>query len=490
MEVKEPSLTSSSKRALLICHEAIGENMAGPAVRCTEMAGALRRHLDVTLAHPGHSMGEDLGFHLATYDRFNPRSLAPLVDWADVVILHCYLLHRLPFLRDSGKPIVVDVYDPFTFENIEHRRHLLGQDQLKAGAADLAILNNALRSGDFYVCANERQRDFWLGMLLANGRVNPFTYGNDRTLRRLVDVVPFGISSTPPQATRRALKGIHPKIGADDKLLLWGGGLWDWFDPITLVKAVARVCNRRSDVKLFFMAKQHIDPAVVPAMRTATRAMEMSRQLGLSDEHIFFGDWVPYRDRANYLLEADIGVSLHLDGVETRLAFRTRLMDCIWAGLPILATGGDSLSEVVAAEGLGRIVPPGDADAVAEAILSMLAEEGLRSRLAPDFARVAGRFTWEEVTKPLVRYLLDPVYSDDRRRSAVVPRDCPSTEESAVEGTERISLRTLSSKAWRRLRSGGVRAIWWDFQNFAEWWGAYRLYRGSRGGPPRGGTGA
>ena len=27
--------------------------------------------------------------------------------------------------------------------------------------------------GDFFVCASERQRDYWLGMLAAEGRITP-----------------------------------------------------------------------------------------------------------------------------------------------------------------------------------------------------------------------------------------------------------------------------------------------------------------------------
>ena len=37
--------------------------------------------------------------------------------------------------------------------------------------------------GDFFLCARDKQRDFWLGQLAAVGRVNPVTYDADETLR-------------------------------------------------------------------------------------------------------------------------------------------------------------------------------------------------------------------------------------------------------------------------------------------------------------------
>ena len=47
---------------------------------------------------------------------------------------------------------------------------------------------------------------------------------------------------------------------------------------------------------------------------------------------MFFNeDWVAYDDRQNYLLEADVGVSTHLDHVETEFSFRTRILDYLWA---------------------------------------------------------------------------------------------------------------------------------------------------------------
>ena len=39
----------------------------------------------------------------------------------------------------------------------------------------IQFTNRLLQSGDFFICGNERQRDFWLGMLAANGRLTPHT---------------------------------------------------------------------------------------------------------------------------------------------------------------------------------------------------------------------------------------------------------------------------------------------------------------------------
>ena len=110
--------------------------------------------------------------------------------------------------------------------------------------ASMAQLNNltqevALATGDAFVCASEKQRDFWLGALRARGRLDRALYERDPSLRTLIDVVPFGIDPEPPEPGP-AIRGVVPGIGADDRILLWPGGIWNWFDPLTVIRAVAR----------------------------------------------------------------------------------------------------------------------------------------------------------------------------------------------------------------------------------------------------------
>ena len=54
--------------------------------------------------------------------------------------------------------------------------------------------------------------------------------------------------------------------------------------------------------------------------------------------------WVPYDERADFLLDADLGVSTHLEHIETAYSFRTRVLDYWWAGLPVVATDGDTFA--------------------------------------------------------------------------------------------------------------------------------------------------
>ncbi len=95
-------------------------------------------------------------------------------------------------------------------------------------------------------------------------------------------------------------------------------------------------------------------------------------KIGEKDRTVFFIEWLPYEDREALLSEADIGVTLHTRHVETHFSIRTRVLDYIWARLPILVSEGDVTSEWVHEYALGRVIRPQDSDAVTQAILEIL----------------------------------------------------------------------------------------------------------------------
>jgi glycosyltransferase involved in cell wall biosynthesis len=293
------------------------------------------------------------------------------------------------------------------------------------------VLNEQLIRGDFFMCASEKQRDFWLGQLSALGRVNPVTYDEDETLRSLISVVPFGVAETPPVRTRSAVKGVVPGIGAGDRVILWGGGIYNWFDPLTLLRAIDRLRPDRPDVRLFFMGLKHPNPDI-PEMRMAVAARDLSDRLGLTGTHVFFNEgWVDYDDRQNYLLDADIGVSTHLDHIETAMSYRTRVLDYLWASLPTVATAGDALAELIENRRLGLTVPAGDVEALTAALRRLLDDDDLRALMAANAGAAAADLTWSRVLDPLVAFcrsprrapdLLDPTVAAGLRRDLAAVR--------------------------------------------------------------------
>jgi glycosyltransferase involved in cell wall biosynthesis len=459
-------------RLLIISHDVVGANMAGPGIRYYHLARVLAQHAPTTLMapeQPGASQAQPNqlqpnrdehppAFALATYRRRQWQSIAAAAAQADVCIFPSDIADEFPQLASSPACLVVDGYDPLMAEWLALSAAAAEEDRRAAWQARMLSLGRQHQMGDFYLCASERQRDWWLGLLEAAGRINPRTFDADPSLRSLVDVVPYGLPGAPLPAPQAAIKGVWPGIAADDRLLLWGGGLWPWLDPLTAIRAVAALRPRYPQLKLVFPGTRHPNPAMAAMPNQVEAARTLAAELGVLEDGVYFGDWLPYALWPHVLQECDVALTLHFDTVETRLAFRSRVLEYIWAGLPIVATGGDATSDLIAAHNLGAVVPEGDVQAVAAAIDRLLAEP--RQQRAAQFAAARAELAWERAAAPLVRYCLAPRRAPDRQPGA------PYYDPVAALRQERDEWRALaeayaSGRIMRALNwAGGLRRRW------------------------------
>ena len=138
------------------------------------------------------------------------------------------------------------------------------------------------------------------------------------------------------------LREAFPAIGPDDRVLVWGGGLWSWLDPLTPMRAAARLAGE--DVHLVLMGAGR--PGIEATGQAAGRGAGAGRRRGRSRTSMSrrLG---PIR-RAGPLAGRRGSRRLRArDHLEARYAHRTRVLDYLWAGLPVVATRGDALADLV-----------------------------------------------------------------------------------------------------------------------------------------------
>jgi glycosyltransferase involved in cell wall biosynthesis len=398
-------------KLLIISGDTVGSNMGGVGVRNWELAHALSNCCEVTLAVPNNT---DLTSERVKIVSFvlEGGDLRPYAQGSDLIIMHGFVLHFHPYLVEMNIPIAVDLYVPSLLEGLVWHDEDDWKSWIPSYEEYLRVQLELLLIGDYFFCASERQRDYWLGWLHAQKRINPHTYRQDPTLRQLIDVVPFGLPSKRPVKTGSVLKGTYPGIAEDDKVILWAGGLWDWLDPITLIHAMAELVPNHPELKLYFLGTRHPNP-IVSGMQMPDQTIALSQDLGLFERSIFFGEWVAYEQRVNYLLEADLSVITHPAHIETRFSNRTRALDCIWTGLPIITTEGDAMADLVQAENIGFTVPPEDIQALTVAIDRMLAAGGRRA-YSESFNNLRDRLSWDKVVEPLADYCSSPNFAPDK----------------------------------------------------------------------------
>ncbi len=365
--------------------------MAGPGIRYWEMAHALKRkgHDVVILAR---RIENDFSHGDLTF--IGKTSFLNLITW----------IWRTDAVIQPGRPISVllavlfhkkqifDQYDPVLFEFLERKPVSLSRKIQKRLMLLLWRIRQRLilRFGHSFLVANEKQKDFLIGQMGILGYANKLDS---------ITVLPFGLPAAGPVKNRPVLRGI--KIKDKDFLLVWGGGIWDWFDPFTLLLALAKLQSQRDDIKVYFPGLRPPSPDS-RKMTVVESFLSEAKRLGLLERSVFVNtEWTPYEQRADYLLEADAGISLHRDSLETRFAFRTRMLDYLWAGLPIIASKGDSWADSIEKQGLGITVTPRDVDAVMNAITKNANDKSFREDCKKRVQMAAGAFIWSGLVERL-----------------------------------------------------------------------------------------
>lgn len=390
------------KRVVLISPDKIRDAMAGTGDRFLEMARHLSQNFEVMLLAP-NEIRDGLGVN--EIRSYMNRSFHELCRDADAVVIHGHISRRY-FEEAPPIPTVVDLYDPFLVENM-HYTTLLGRGVYER---DSSILSEQLRRGDFFLCSTPRQRLFYLGMLMAAGRVNPELLQSDPSLNRL-------IAEVPPALAKNALENHKEKPPSIDNLkpgdrILFFGGIYDWYDPFVAIRALETIeTDGLFDEPLKIVFCSNPNREITPQVQfDSVRNYCMEKEwLG---NKAFFIDWLPYDQLISFLHQCDLAIIATPAGLEAELSFRTRLLEYLYVGLPVITTRGDWLTDKLEEAKAISVVEPGDHKSMATSIVDLLRQPEKREAQSGAGKTVADEFTWDRVIAPLAEFCESPTFDE------------------------------------------------------------------------------
>lgn len=377
--------------------------MAGPGIRYHYVAKTLSKHFDVTLAVYNPA---DLAFSAPPGYRTTSVHVSRFqkeFDRCDFIFSLWLNDEMLSYANIKGKVLIFDLYAPVPVENLisyifsgtnpDLQKDVEFSNSIKQYKKFFAL-------GDFFVCSNERQRDFWQGFIFATGLIMP-TNVSKRPLLDKISLAPMGISKHPPIPDRGMIRGRIGDISEKDIVIVWTGGIWDWFDAETLIKAMV---NAEPDIKLVFLGVKHPNENI-PMMQETIKAKALAKEMGLLDKTVYMLEgWIDYKQRLGYLMDADAAIYTHKESIETRFSHRTRVLDHILMELPTIASEGDYFSEIIKRERLGIVVPIKDQAAITNA-LNQIRKPEVRTELKRNIQRIKPQFYWETTLAPLVYFI-------------------------------------------------------------------------------------
>ena len=432
-------------RLLILTHESVGDKISGPGVRAWEIAKALGYHgVNVTLATPFRSNRSAQNVVLKNYSWEFPETIKKLIEETDVLLASGPVVARLVMTlkRPIEKPVIVDAYYiPEIEEIVLSKYKYTNFDPLPAYLNEMFLY---LRQGDSFLYAFEKQLDFLLGTLLVSARINKL---NDQHVQKFLLKVPLGIPDSFALEEKKFVKGSIEGISNDDKVLYWGGGVWEWSNPFILVEAIESISSKFDNIRVVFGALHHYDQSTVPVMKIANEFFDYIQRKGWINKKFFFLDWIPYDYRGTILQEADCGLSIFSHPLESRYAARARLMDYLWTGLPCIVSGEDEISKLLVSLGLAIKVDPLDSANLGAAIIEILDRPFDRFEWLKNHEEIIELYKWYNVVRPLLDYLAHPQFALD----AMLARD--SMEYAILLRKEWEELRTYKSSMEQELSS-------------------------------------
>lgn len=345
--------------------DVVGERMAGPGIRAWHFAGELAKHFPTTLVckREGELPAEGT-FRVA--ERGRGEALVAMRA-ADVLVGQPARGFRR---QRRGQRIVYDLFDPVLLELAEMYGRRPSMRQRIHLEAERLRVRKAVAEGDLLIVATAKQRELY------------------RKAAGPIVEIPFGIEDI-------GVAGLAER----ENIILWGGGTWEWLDPATAVEAVAAVNRRGVDCRLLFLGRSR------PNHHALDRRREDRLDALIAGGSPFVranDSWTPYRDRLAWLRRSKVAIMLHRPTAEAAYSIRTRLFDAIAAAVPVITTEHGFAAELVAAEGLGVVVPASDATAVADGIEKLIRDDAFYATCVSNLIRIQPRFAWDVVTRPLI----------------------------------------------------------------------------------------
>lgn len=286
-----------------------------------------------------------------------------------------------------------------------------------------------LKRADIFSVVSLPQKFALIGELAVSGRLNKYTFGYE-----FVYHIPNSIDDIEYQHKRKAIREIC--VDNYDFVILWSGSYNTWTDINTLFMAVETAMDKNPKIKFVSIG----GPVIGHDEKTYYKFLDKVRLSKFSNRFIF-NEWVPTEDIPNYYFESNVGINIDKFNYETLLGARTRIVDMLKAGLPVLTSLGTEISYLIEKEKLGFVYPLGDAEELARTILflvenrELLREYGQRGK-----EYVFKNLTSDEVTTSLREWVKNPRPAPDRGKSITLSQHSPRNkfgrylDYTAIEG--------------------------------------------------------
>jgi hypothetical protein len=335
----------------------------------------------------------------------------------DAIVLQHWGLARE--LGEVDAPLAIDLAGPHLLE-----RRLWGSADPEA---DLREKLDALRRADFLTASGRYQRHYFLPYAAMAGWPveDP----------ALMPVIPFSFKPAAPAAPPRSDR------------LVYGGFFLPWQDPSAILEAALAAMDAAGRGELLFVGGPH------PSLDVSRGRFEALLARLAAHPRVRRLEPMSFDRYAALLAEGGVALDLMARNAERELAYTTRTVVYLAAGLPVIHDNYSELGDLIARHGAGWALDPEDQDGMRALLTRILrGEESIAERAAAARRLAESELDWDRTAAPLAAWCRAPRH----REGKVVARLAFEEQGHRLERLEaelretRSRLETLLGKRWVR----------------------------------------
>lgn len=391
----------------------INKNLVGTAIIYKKIAGLLiKKGYQVQMVIPEKTDIKNQNINFSIYkNNLNKK----IIDQSSLVVFGSYPpVDPLIYAHKKRKNIVTYLWSIAPIGSLEFKDFKNEPKQNTLHQYITASYNLSLLLSDKIFCRDEQIKKFVLGSLTSLGRVNLGNYNKNKQLNNLAETAPFGIETKKPKHKNDVYRNKYKNIGKNDFLLIWNGGIWNWNDGQTLIKAMNLLKNK--NIKLIFQGFRHPNKSQKLSLE-AKKTLNLARKLKLIDKNVFFIEkWIPFEQRGNFLTECNAGIVTSPDILEANLFLKTRIYDYLWAELPVLLNNSEAFTKIIEKNNLGIVVETKNPKDLANKILKLHADKKLQKQIKNNIKKYKQQISWQKTLRPAEKYFVKPTKLKDKHQ--------------------------------------------------------------------------
>ena len=216
----------------------------------------------------------------------------------------------------------------------------------------------------------------------------------------LCPVIPFSLSPDLPEGDS----------ARDPAAFLFSGMFLPWQDPERTLRTVVGALAEKGKGRLVFVGGPH------PSGDVSQGRFDKLQEFLAAQPNVEIHRTMPFEQLLGVMRRCGAAVDLMPRNSERELAFPTRTVGYLWAGLPVIHNDYDELADPIRVSKSGWTLAPEDQDGLARLVGRLVGHrEDIDKRRENARALVRANYTWDRTIAPLAEWCRDPKLRAERR---------------------------------------------------------------------------